>query len=622
MSGRDRESRFERVKAAFEADGFEILPVADPEEPGAELPYLRRRESIACRARHKTAVNTVTGEPKAAYYVEGSNYLMGYFMGLLAEGPVSAMTNEYCDDVIADFFDLDALIGKKSSLVEKAKDLIVDIIYRHSQAMIRDVPYEYVEELKGMLDGCAAAKADTAVTWERLWALNYGIDCLIAHLYTGRFFEEAGISAKGLRVPIGCNAFCLSGSAAADGARFFGRDFMFPTAGVFQDVACIVIHRPDRLEGEERRPFASQTAPGIIGSVVAMNDLGLGAGIEMLPSSYCDPERPGFNALALTRDIVQYCATAEEAARRVTETQRGVSWLYSVADASGASCVIEAGASPRPGETVSPGASTPEYYRKRLPDAAYLERMRAKHGYAAPDRGAFVRWAGFHYPQDFVEDFNKPLFEAYARKFPDRLLEKLGGIALCIAKAFGGAYGGFGEFSAALRQAARRKADWSRCDSGERGRYCRAKDDQNLPGPYYFAPQREERPDLIVAANAFISPEMRLGCMNDWIAMLAGASLADFQWRYDTLNASILEAIDSSIGGVGAEAAWKLIDFLDPARADGEHKDYYNPGGRKDPRRIEVGGSVSLLELTGASMRSLWGYYGDESVTIHLSRYL
>jgi hypothetical protein len=621
MPASDGETRFQRVKAAFDADGFGMVPLADPESPGGYVPYLSRPGGIACAARHRTSLDSVTKEPKAAYYVEGSNYLMGYFMGVMAEPQIARMAVDYCDNVVFDFFSMESLVRDTSPLVGKLKDLIVEIIYKHSQAMIRDVPYEYVDELKGMLDGCFAARSSTAVSWERLWGLNYGIDCLVAHIYTGRLFEEAGIRPGRLSVPIACNAFALGGASAEGGASFLGRDFMFPTANVLQDVACIIIHRPAPLEGRERRPFASQTAPGIIGSIAAMNDLGVGIGIEMCPSSYCEPARPGFNALGLNRDVVQYCADADEAVERVKGAQRGVSWLYSIADAAGRACILETGKKPAPGEGFPYAAKVPEHYRKRLPPISYFDDMRKKYGYPAPDRGAVPRWKDYRYPSELASDFNPELFRAYNRELPDRIGGKLRGLAGCVARLFAGSYDGLGAFFSDVRQTLTRSARWRDCDPGERGFYCKDPGDEMLPGPYYFAPQREGRDDLVLGTNMFLSPEMRLLSMNDWIALIDGASLADFQWRYDALNSLILEAIDSARGGIGFDEAWELIDFLDPLRSK-KYKGYYNPRGRLDPVTIQVHGSVNLFDLSGQTMRSLWGHYGDEAVTIHLPLYL
>ena len=107
--------------------------------------------------------------------------------------------------------------------------------------------------------------------------------------------------------------------------------------------------------------------------------------------------------------------------------------------------------------------------------------------------------------------------------------------------------------------------------------------------------------------------------MNEWTAILAGGTLNDFQWRYDELNREILDALDAAPSGVDEQAAWKLIDFLNP---NGKFPAYYNPDLTQDGREVQVLGSVSLCELTGRTLTSRFGYDGDAPVAIHLSAYL
>jgi hypothetical protein len=622
MPADDCAARFRRIRDAFEADGLGMIALDDPAMPGGEVPYLERQGFIACAAEHKAPRSQASREPKIVYYVEGSNYLMGYFMGIMAEKRVKMMAVDYCDNVVFDFFSMESMVRNNSRLAKKLKALIVEIIYKHSQSMIRDIPYEYIDELKGMLDGCYAINPSTEVTWDRLWGLNYGIDCLIAHVYTGDLFKEAGIAPHRIRMPIFCNAFGMSQPAAAS-STFLGRDFMFPTATVFQDAACLIIHKPGPLEGVPRNAFVSQTAPGIIGSVVAMNEKGTGIGIEMLPSAYCRSERPGFNALGLNRDVAQYCADADGGAERVRNTQRGVSWLYSIADSGGRSCLLETGLKPDSGESFPYHEYVSKYYRKKLPKVDELETLRREHRTPEPDRGTLVRWSDYSYASELVEKYNPVLFAAYNRKLLDRIGDKIRGIAGCFIGLFTGGCDSIGDFFSELWEVLTRHASWSDCDSSERGFYCKDQDDRILPGPYYFAPQREPRADLVIGTNHFVSPEMRLLSMTDWLELIEGAELSDSQWRYDALNSYVLDSIDAAAprGGVDFELAWKLVDFLDPLRGE-RYRDYYNPGGKLDPANVIVHGSVNLLDLKNLRIRSLWGYYGDEAVTIDLKRYL
>src|SRR5208337_4184311 len=126
--------------------------------------------------------------------------------------------------------------------------------------------------------------------------------------------------------------------------------------------------------------------------------------------------------------------------------------------------------------------------------------------------------------------------------------------------------------------------------------------DRTWPGPYYFAPQREKRPDVLIATNHCISPEMRLTSMNEWIALLSGADQNDMQWRYDELNREILAALAGAPSGIDETAAWEMIDFLRP---DGKFPDYYMAGAKEDWRKAQVHGSVTLCELTTRTFTSL-----------------
>jgi hypothetical protein len=162
-------------------------------------------------------------------------------------------------------------------------------------------------------------------------------------------------------------------------------------------------------------------------------------------------------------------------------------------------------------------------------------------------------------------------------------------------------------------------APWSQDMFGETGFINPTWKDHNCPGPFYFAPQRERRPDVLIATNHCISPEMRLTSMSEWVALLNGATQNEIQWRYDELNRAITAALAEAPAGIDAAAAWELIDFLRP---DGKFPEFYNPGAARDWRKIQVHGSVTLCELTSRTLTSLFGYYGDEPVTIHLVNYL
>jgi hypothetical protein len=570
-------------------------------------------------AVHRSARSTLTLAPKKAFYVEGDNFEMGWLLGCMAEADVARMATDFVRDVVFAFFGEDTLSARDADPAarEGMRDLIVRIIASAAEKMLPDIPQEYVEEIDGLVAGCRAANPRTPVTRERLLALNLGIDCLLAHIYTGRLFAERGVHPRMLRAPIGCNAFSLSG--AADDRHFFGRDFMFPTAGVFQDTACLLIHVPADRSGRRRYAVASQSAPGFIGSITALNSAGVAMGVDMLPSTSCDPGRPGLNSLLLVRDCAHRCGSAAEAVNRIREAQRGVSWLYPVADATGEAFVVEAGRTTPRGRPFPPFAAVPRHYRRRLPGRATFARIRRAFDTPCPDRGMVVRDSLFRYPTDRIAEWNEELWKAFDRDWRARLRDLLGEVFGALIDLVAGRHTGtwkrfeaeIGDIMCGL--------DFRTADFSERGFIAPDWKATACPGPFYFPPQRESRPDMLIATNHALCPEMRITGMNEWTALLAGGSQNDIQWRYDELNRRILEAVDAAPGGVEEEAAWRLIDFLNPG---GDIPEYYNPGGTLDWRRVQVHGSVTLCELVERTMTCRFGYYGDEPVTIHLGRYV
>jgi hypothetical protein len=596
--------RFAKVKAAFEEDGFSVAS------------RVEKDGRLGVMVEHATSRVTGTGRAKKAYYLEGTNYQMGWLLGRLAEEDVSRMSGEYVDKIVFAFFDEEA--ARKGGILGQLKELIMNLVIEASQSMRPSIPDEYAEELIGLHDGCREANPATTVTRERLWALNFGVDCVLAHIYTGRLFDEKEFGPQYLRAPIACNAFSLAGQAAG-GKHFFGRDFQFPTADVFQDTACLIVHNPAAWNGKPRHAFVSQTAPGIIGSMTALNSVGTAIGVDMVPSPFCDPDRPGFNSLTLARDCMQYCASSDEVVERIAGARRGVAWIYPTADAGGGAYAVEAGARLSDDEPFPYYAYVPRHYRRRLPRRRYIRRMSIKYGLPEPRNGLVARGADYRYPYDYVEDWNKGLWNAFNAnllvKGSDFLFEFFGLLSDVLKGRFRG-------FWKKLKSSVRELvigAEYSKADFSERGFITPRWNVENCPGPFYFPPQREARTDLLVATNHFISPEMRLTSMNEWTAILAGSHADDIQWRYDELNKRLLSAIAAAPEGMDEKTAWDAINFL---RADGDFPDYYNPDGSLPWRRIPVHGSVSLCELKSRSLKSLYGYYGDDPVTIRLMNYV
>ncbi len=560
------------LRQAFESDGYAV----------------RRTETFqgrrGWRAEHHTARNTRTGRPKQAFYVEGSGYEMGYLIGLLAEPDVRRMATDFTDSVVPAFISPELTgLGRKAAV----QDLLT-VVKVGCEAFYllhpNDIPPALQDEMRGMADGCRATDPASPVTYQDLLTLNAGIDCLVAVAYTGLGLYERleallpklsglfpwfaklrwlwpiiklflpTLKPENFRVPLACNAFAAFGNATADGRCYLGRDFQFPTAGVLQDTACLVVYNPsDSLpDGRPRLPLASQTAPGFVGSITAMNRLGVGLGVDMVPSGNCNPKRPGLNSLLMVRHAAHSGHGAQGAVDAMVAAQRGASWLYPVADGTNSRAyVVEAGMTTD--EQNYLGYPPPEL-RPLLPTGPFQ----------AWQRGLFVRGTDWRMPDGYLE-LNPALFQSFGATYDPAA---------------------FGERGAL-------NPDWK----------------HGIDRACFFAPQREQKPDLMVVTNHYLVPEMRLCAMKEWTDIVARDKMADILWRYDELNRRCLDAY----GSIDFDRARELIDFLSPDR---DFPEYYG----RDHRVIE--GSVTVCNLTDKVMSSHFGYHDDDWVGLTLPGYV
>jgi hypothetical protein len=608
----EQEKKGERIIRAFQAEDPPF--VADPVQD--VFTYQGR---VGVRATNSSACH-LPGKVKRAYYVEGTHFEMGYLLGLMAEPEISQMCHEFNRRVIFEFVD----VHVQSEVVATGLgELLERLLHRLSKNIEPDIPAEYVQELRGVLEGCKKANPETRVDWQELWVLNVGVDALLSYVYTGNMPFPADLpyspKPEQLAVPILCNGFSVSGPAVEGDGHFLGRDFMFPTAGVFQDTACLIVHNPLDPGAGKRQPFVSQTAPGMVGCIAGMNRAGLGAGVDMAPAGNCDPSRPGFNSLLLVRHAVENGTDCEHAVELMEVAQRGVSWNYILAHhGTQRACVVEAGRKVETSEFLDSVTENlempsddpsfeqlPDQVPESLPDRSFVEAQMTSEF----RKGLMVRWNDYAYPQEYLR-FNERLFGIFGKQYdPDAFTE--------------------------------------------RGYIDRSWKDRNCPYGYYFAPQRENDPNLVLVTNMFIIPEMRLYAMHPWTNLVSASQLDDLQWRYDELNHQLLSKLYPTFGGspvpLSLEDAKDLIDYLTPNPDKGKHPEYYNPSpepargffrrlwawlrnlltGRgntaspgADWRSIQIEGSVSLMDLKEKTIHSHYGYHGDGWVTIHLEEYL
>ncbi len=599
-AGRSRKST-DVLKAAFERDGFDVVEVV-------YTPNGRRRGICA---KHKTARNYKNKKRKVVYYVEGKPAEMGYLIGFMAHKDVERMTEGFMNNIVFSFFQVDLDDDIKKRLGKLLIEIALNFTYKKHVDNPRDIPKALIDEMQGIVKGCQNANADTKVTFKKLLCLNAGIDTIMSVLYPGGGFMKAledllALRVDGLvsaleivlmkaavgaaavlvpkredvgryfRIPIMCNGMSVFGDATADGKHYFGRDFMFPAAGVYQDTACMIIYNPAPryLWNRVRKPlsFVAVTAPGFVGFPTAMNIKGVAFGVDIAPGGNCNPLRPGLNSLLIGRHCIERGKDAEKAVKAITNAQRGVTWIYFVADGTRGkdrAAVVEAGMT----------ASKLDYFEYPKPELHNL--LPKRESLRKANRGVIARWDDYQYKKGFLK-FNDRLFKRFDKQF--------------VAQDFLG------------RNLINK--DW---------------EDPKVPKAYYFAPLRTDEPDLtgvIIATNHFITPEMRMCAMDPWTAEVAGEKrYNDIQWRYDELNKRVMNAY----GTIGFDKALELIDFLAPYPKKGREHNYYpsikgdeNPKGKK----YVIDGSVSVCNLTDRIIKSHFGYYGDEWVQITLGNYV
>lgn len=557
---RQMQQRFTKLYKAFLADGFQIKKRAYA--PSGNMGLM---------AEHKTARNYDAGNKKTSYYLEGTPYERGYLMGLLAEPEISDMATTFVDRIVFDFFGLDFL--NRFLILQK---LLVTLLHELSKSAWASQPRHVHEEARGILDGCQKSNPKTRVTRDRIIVMNVGFDVLCALIYTGRFLRERipGLAPEHIRLTMMCNAFSVFGGAAA-GGHFFARDFMFANGGVLQKNLAHVLCRPEveQAPDEKLYPYVSIAAPGMIGSIGAMNINGVAGGLNMSPAANCDPDRIGMNSTLLLRESILKGGSAAEAAQVIRNAERGVSWNYIFSDGKNdAACTVEAGASWPDLDFLSfpPPALLPY-----LPDAAFL----SSHNPSPVQNGAMVRWHNIPFPETYFA-FNPGLWQYYKTTYDPRI--RLHPDA----------------FSPA-------------------GFINRTREEKNCPSSFYFAPQRTEG-NVFITTNHFLLPHMRLCAMDPWTALVVRAKVNDIQWRYDELNHQIRQTILRE-GHIDYRAAKRLADFLAPY---GNFPEYYRKNEKsRDGKEISIEGCVSLFDLKNQTVESHYGYYGDEWVKTTLPAY-
>ena len=199
--------------------------------------------ALAALALNST-INRNASSMKPAYYTTGSAYDMGFALGAVAEPSVSILSSTYLDHIVPSLIDegLDEWLQNSTLapvydiLIDALADLLVNDTQHYLAASVAAGAIDplLVAEMRGLADGAAHANPATPATFNRIAALNYGYDMLLALIFEGEIFALLGAKAAArgasaaalqslrsvprtaLRPPAFCNAF-LAGGAAVQG---------------------------------------------------------------------------------------------------------------------------------------------------------------------------------------------------------------------------------------------------------------------------------------------------------------------------------------------------------------------------------------------------------------------
>jgi hypothetical protein len=296
------------------------LPDSQEENIDKELIKLLSEQGFT-KIINEVRINSDTGllaenmSGKKCFILKGKPYSMGYQMGALDPEGTYNMAVNYTDKILSDTLDSepDSVLFKlaKNMALTLAKDAVT----------VKAIPDYLLEEMQGVADGATKA-GGKQVTFDDVLLLNEGYDALYSMVLTLQL-PLVKIVQKEL---MGCNGFVLSGEATAGGKVLHGRDFMFSTGDIYQKVTAMAIYLP-----EKGYPFVTLAAPGMVGLTTGLNSKGLSMGCDVVMGG-ATRNTPGLGCLLVIRDIIQNSANLDDAVERMKQQNRGVTWIYVLAD--------------------------------------------------------------------------------------------------------------------------------------------------------------------------------------------------------------------------------------------------------------------------------------------------
>ncbi|WP_422082335.1 C45 family autoproteolytic acyltransferase/hydolase [Ulvibacterium sp.] len=187
----------------------------------------------------------------------------------------------------------DALLNKVNELVPSntKQYLLRKFLAWFNRKMYLNIREEYKTEIYGISQYASETYAHIADAYPRILYLHGAHDI-------GHALQDLAL--------VGCSSFAVWGDQTEDGQLLIGRNFDFYAGDDFAQEKIIAFINPD-----EGHKFMSVTWGGMIGVVSGMNDQGLTVTINAGKSKF--PLVAKTPISLVTREILQYAATIEEA---------------------------------------------------------------------------------------------------------------------------------------------------------------------------------------------------------------------------------------------------------------------------------------------------------------------
>ncbi|MEW6078445.1 MAG: C45 family autoproteolytic acyltransferase/hydrolase [Thermodesulfobacteriota bacterium] len=292
-------------------------------------------------------ITTDTGHQQPFLHLEGTGYEMGfqhgYLMGTACTNTLSeAFLIDFCSEYImelGDFGDIivNLLLADVGEWVGldygesgmRPADFLLFAFKRIAKHNEQYIPPEYLDEMRGIVDGAAAV--GVVLDYEEVLLVNVGFDALLSFAYPLATPVLATASALGqvTGIQLACNAFVMDGNATVGDSLYMGRDFMFSGQRLTDNPLIY------EFCGDGRNRVVSVGITGLIGSMAAMNEKGLGIGMDMVPSGDCTPADFGMGCLLTARHAMEQADELSQGLSVIQNAKRGVSWLYVLADGRG-----------------------------------------------------------------------------------------------------------------------------------------------------------------------------------------------------------------------------------------------------------------------------------------------